>query len=177
MAAEATGLPFDAITPTWSDTASTGDSGSASASRLSFMTGNAILGAAEEAEKAWREGDRPAVGHFRYTPPPTEALQPDGSPIHPNFAYGYVAEAVDLSVDIETGHITVHEVVCASDVGRIINRDQVIGQVEGAIVQAHGYTLSENLHVVDGRIQNPRFSGYLIPGIGDVPEHVETVLL
>ncbi len=177
MAAEATGLAVDAIVPTYSDTASSGDSGSASASRLSWMTGNAILGAAEEAEKAWREGERPAVGAFRFTPPPTEMLDPDGAPTTPNFAYGYVAEAVDLSVDVETGHIVVHDVVVASDVGRIINRALVEGQVEGAIVQAHGYALSENLQVADGRVLNPRFSGYLIPGIGDIPERVRSVLL
>ena len=177
MAAEATGLASEAITPTFSDTATTGDSGSASASRLSWMTGNAILGAAEEAEKAWRDGQRPAVGDFRYTPPPTEMLDPAGAPTTPNFAYGYVAEAVDLSVDVETGHIVVHDVVVASDVGRIINRDLVEGQVEGAVIQAHGYALTENLQVAEGRILNPRFSGYLIPGIGDIPENVRSVLL
>jgi CO/xanthine dehydrogenase Mo-binding subunit len=142
------------------------------------MTGNAILGAAEEAEKAWRDGDRPARGHFRYTPPPTEMLDPDGrTPTTPNFAYGYVAEAVDLSVDVETGHIVVHDVVCAIDVGRIINPQQVTGQIEGAVIQAHGYCLSENLVVIDGRVMNPRFSGYLIPGIGDIPEQVRSVML
>jgi CO/xanthine dehydrogenase Mo-binding subunit len=177
MTAEATGLPVKAIAADFSDTATTGDSGSASASRLSWMTGNAILGAAEEADKAWRDGARPATGQFRYVPPPTEELDPDGAPTTPNFAYGYVAEAVDLSVDIETGHIVVHDVVCAIDVGRIINRALVVGQVEGAVIQAHGYALSENLQVTDGRVLNPRFSGYLIPGIGDIPEQVRSVLL
>ncbi len=177
MAAEATGLAFEDITATFSDTATSGDSGSASASRLSFMTGNAILGAAEEAEKAWREGARPAVGEFRYVPPPTEPLDPEGAPTTPNFAYGYVAEAVDLSVDLDTGHVVVHDVVCAIDVGRIINRALVVGQVEGAVIQAHGYALSENLQVEEGRVLNPRLSGYLIPGIGDIPEQVRTILL
>ncbi|MEZ5342423.1 MAG: molybdopterin cofactor-binding domain-containing protein [Acidimicrobiales bacterium] len=46
-----------------------------------------------------------------------------------------------------------------------------------AIVQAHGYALSEQLVVKDGRVLNPRFSGYLIPGIGDVPESIRSVLL
>lgn len=177
MTSEATGVPVEAISPTFSDTATSGDSGSASASRLSWMTGNAILGAAEEAEKAWRGGQRPAVGDFRYTPPPTEMLDPDGAPTTPNFAYGYVAESVDLSVDIETGHIVVHDAVCAVDVGRVINPQMATGQVEGAVIQAHGYALSEKLHVVDGRVLNPRFSGYLIPGIGDIPEQVRSVLL
>lgn len=178
MAAEATGVPFDEIEATFSDTATSGDSGSASASRLTWMTGNAILGAAEEAAKSWLNGDRPAIGEFRYVPPPTEPLDPQGlAPTTPNFAYGYVAEAVDLSVDVETGHIVVHDVVCAIDVGRVVNRALVVGQVEGAVVQAHGYALSENLQVVDGRILNPRFSGYLIPGISDIPERVRSVLL
>ncbi len=177
MAAEATGLAFEDFSAVFSDTATTGDSGSASASRLSWMSGNAILGAAEEAQKAWLAGDRPAVGDFRYTPPPTEALDPEGAPTQPNFAYGYVAESVDLTVDIETGHITVHDVVCAIDVGRVINHDLVVGQVEGAIIQAHGYAISENLIVEEGRVKNPRLSGYLIPGIGDIPEEVRTVLL
>ncbi len=177
MAAEATGLEPERITGHFSDTGSSGDSGSASASRLSFMTGNAILGAAEEAEKRWREGERPADGFFRYVPPPTEALDPDGAPTTPNFSYGYVAEAVDLSVDTATGHIVVHDVVCAVDVGRAINPQLIEGQVEGAVVQAHGYALSEHLQVEGGRVLNPRFSGYLIPGIGDIPERVRTVCL
>ena len=178
IAAEATGLPIKAINPVFSDTATSSDSGSASASRLTWMAGNAILGAAEEAAKSWLNGDRPAIGEFRYVPPPTEPLDAAGlEPTTPNFAYGYVAEAVDLSVDTATGHIKVHDVVCAVDVGRIVNRDLLIGQVEGAVIQAHGYALSENLHVVDGRILNPRFSGYLIPGIADIPEQVRSVLL
>ena len=37
--------------------------------------------------------------------------------------------------------------------------------------------LSENLVIENGRIVNPRFSGYLIPGIGDVPEQVDSVVL
>ena len=177
MAAEATGLDPDRIIGHFSDSASSGDSGSASASRLTFMTGNAILGAAEEAEKAWREGARPAEGAFRYVPPPTEPLDPDGRPTVPNFAYGYVAEAVDLSVDVATGLIVVHDVVCAVDVGRAINPGLIEGQIEGAVIQAHGYALTEDLQLIDARITNPRFSGYLIPGIGDIPERVRSVLV
>jgi CO/xanthine dehydrogenase Mo-binding subunit len=177
MAAEAVGTPVDHVAATFSDTATTGDSGSASASRLTWMGGNAILGAAEEAEKAWRRGTRPAVGHFRYVPPPTEALDPDTGRGVPNFAYGWVAQCVELSVDIDTGHIVVRRVVSAHDVGKAINRDLVIGQIEGAIAQAHGYALTEDLRVLEGRIVNPRLSAYLIPGILDVPEQITSVIL
>jgi len=177
MAAEATGLPIDRVTGYFSDTATSGDSGSASASRLTWMAGHSILGAAEEADKAWREGQRPAVGTFRFTPPPTESLDPETGAGDPNFAYGYMAQAVDLTVDTGTGHIRVDRVVSAHDVGRAINHRLVQGQIDGAVVQAHGYVLSENLVVEEGRIRNPRLSTYLIPGIGDGPTVIDGVVL
>ena len=51
------------------------------------------------------------------------------------------------------------------------------GQIEGAVVQAHGYALLENLQVRDGRILNPYFSQYLIPGIMDVPTQVDSIIM
>jgi CO/xanthine dehydrogenase Mo-binding subunit len=177
MVAEATGVDLGLVEGVFSDTATTGDSGSASASRMTWMAGNAILGASEEAMKKWNDGERPAIGQFRFVPPPTEILDPETGVGQPNFAYGYVAEVVDLSVDIETGHIVVDRVVCADDVGRAINPNLIEGQVEGAIVQAHGYAITEDLQVTDARITHPRLSAYLIPGIGDIPATVETVLV
>ena len=177
MAAEATGLPADRIERRFSDTATSGDAGSASASRLTLMSGNSILGAAEEAEKAWRDGQRPAVGRFRFVPPPTEALDPVDGRGAPNFSYGYVAQHVDLTVDTGTGHIRVDRVVSAHDVGRAINPQLVVGQIEGAVVQAQGYVLSEHLRSAGGRLQNMRLSTYLIPGIGDIPTRVDSVVL
>jgi CO/xanthine dehydrogenase Mo-binding subunit len=176
IAADALGLRPEDVDMVTSDTATSGDSGSASASRLTFMQGNAILGAAEEAQKRWLEGDRPAVGEFRFEPPPTELLDPDGGPSTPNFAYGYVAQAVDVSVDIDTGVIRVDRVVSCTDVGKAFNPQLIEAQTEGAVVQAHGYTVTENLQVREGRIVNPRLSQYLIPGIGDTPRRIETVI-
>jgi CO/xanthine dehydrogenase Mo-binding subunit len=49
--------------------------------------------------------------------------------------------------------------------------------VEGAIVQAHGYALTEHLQTKNGHILNPRLSTYLMPGIMDIPSHVDSVLL
>lgn len=177
MASEAVGLPFEKVKLMPSDTATAGDSGSASASRLTWMAGNAIRGAAEAALMAWQNEDRPAVGHYRYVPPPTEAYDEESGRSNPNFSYGYVAEAVDLSVDIETGQILVHRVICADDVGKVINPMLVEGQIEGAIVQAHGYAVTENLQSKAGHILSNRFSTYLIPGILDIPEQVESVIV
>lgn len=177
MAAAATGVEFDKVRASFSDTATTGDSGSVSASRMTWMAGNSILGAAEEAGKRWLDGERPAVGEFRFRPPPTESLDPDTGIGQPNFAYGYVAQAVEVSVDIDTGHVQIDRVVCADDVGKAINPALVVAQIEGAVVQAGGYTLSEDLQVKDARITNPRLSAYLIPGIGDIPGRVDSVLV
>ena len=177
MAAEAVGVPVEQVDAVFSDTALTGDSGSASASRLTWMSGNAILGAAEEAEKRWRAGDRPAVGEFRFVPPPTESLNDIDSQGTPNFAYTYGAQVIDLTVDIETGHLVVNDAICAVDAGKAINPDLVAGQIEGGVVQAHGYAITEDLQVRDARIVNPRLSTYLMPGILDIPRQVTPVIV
>jgi len=177
MAAEATGVALDDLSGHFSDTKNTGDSGSASASRLTFMAGNSIVAAAEVAAKAWAEGERPAIGFARYVPPETDELDADTGQGQPNFSYGYMAQAIELTVDTETGHIRIDKVVSTHDVGRTISPELLRGQVEGAVVQAHGYVLSENLQVADGVVKNPRFSSYLIPGIADVPLEVDTDVL
>ncbi|MGD8586073.1 MAG: molybdopterin-dependent oxidoreductase [Chloroflexota bacterium] len=177
MAATALGVAVEKVQLIASDTATTGDSGSVSASRMTFMAGNAIRGAAEKALEAWQDEDRPAEGHYRYEPPRTSAYDPETGYCDPNFSYGYVAEVVDLAVDVETGHIFVERVVCADDVGKAINPTNIEGQAEGAIAQAHGYAITENLQVKDGHILNPRLSTYLIPGILDIPKRVDTIIL
>ena len=177
MAADAIGLPFDAVRIVASDTATSGSSGSASASRLTFMSGNAILGAAEIALRKWHDEERPARGEFMYYSPPTTSFDPQTGEAEPNFAYGYVAEAVEVEVDIETGQVQLLEVVCANDVGKVINPQQLEGQIEGAIIQAQGYALMEHLHSDEGRILNPYLSTYLIPTSLDVPPRIKSVIL
>ncbi|HUM70545.1 MAG TPA: molybdopterin-dependent oxidoreductase, partial [Chloroflexota bacterium] len=177
MAATAVGVPLEMVELVMSDTAVTGDSGSVSASRMTWMAGNAIQLAAAAAKQEWTDEDRPAIGHARFTPPATEPLHPETGHATPNFAYGYVAECVDLAVDVETGHIHLLRVVCADDVGKAINPRLIEGQIEGGVVQALGYAVTEELVVKDGRVLNPRFSTYLIPGVRDIPDAVESVIL
>ncbi len=177
MAAAATGVDIALVELDMSDTATSGNSGSVSASRMTFMAGNSILRAAEKARNAWRDEERPAIGEVRYKPPATQPYDPETGECMPNFSYGYVAEAAEVTVDVETGHIRVDRVVCADDVGKAINPMLVVGQIEGAVAQAHGYTLMENLQVKDGRIQNPYFSQYLIPGIKDIPTKVDSIVM
>jgi CO/xanthine dehydrogenase Mo-binding subunit len=68
MAADALGLPFSKIQTFYSDTATALNSGSVSASRMTYMAGNSIIGAAKIALEKWDEGNRPAMGSFVYRP-------------------------------------------------------------------------------------------------------------
>ena len=78
---------------------------------------------------------------------------------------------------METGQVRLLEIVCADDVGKAINPQQVIGQMEGCLVQAAGYALLENFIMKDGRVLTQYFSNYLIPTVLDVPLRIKPVLL
>jgi CO/xanthine dehydrogenase Mo-binding subunit len=177
MAAEAAGVPLAKVQVVASDTARTGNSGSASASRMTFMSGNSIRGAVEAAMQKWREEERPAVATFTYRPPKTTPYDPQTGKSEPNFAYGYVAEAVTVEVDMQTGQVRLLDVVCADDVGHAVNPRLVQGQIEGAVVQAAGYAVLEDFIQDGGMVQTAHLSTYLIPTILDVPERVESVIL
>ena len=177
MAAEAAGVSVSLVELIASDTATSGSSGSASASRLTYMSGNAIKGAAERAVQKWQEEERPAIASYVYHPPATQSLDPETGHGDPNFAYGYVAEAVEVEVDLETGHVRLLDVICADDVGKAVNPQQVEGQIEGAVVQAAGYAILENFVTQGGRVLTPYLSNYLIPTVLDVPDRVKSVIL
>jgi CO/xanthine dehydrogenase Mo-binding subunit len=177
MAADAVGVPVGKVNLVVSDTAVTGNSGSASASRLTFMSGNSIRGAADAALGKWRAEERPAIASYTYRPPKTTAFDPETGKCDPNFAYGYVAEAVTVEVDTETGQVRLLQVICADDVGKAVNPLLVRGQIEGAVVQASGYAVLEDFIQKDGYVLTPHLSTYLIPTIADIPEKVDSLIL
>src|SRR5574341_1117953 len=177
MAAEAAGVPLNRVELLMSDTATSESAGSASAWRMTLMFGNTIRGGVQEALKAWRNAERPAVGTFTYRPPKTSMYDPQTGKSEPNFAYGYVAEIVEVEVDLETGQIEVLNVICADDVGRAVNPQQVESQIEGAVVQAQGYAIMEDFQMREGRVLTPYLSNYLIPTILDVPHNVKSVIV
>jgi CO/xanthine dehydrogenase Mo-binding subunit len=177
MAADAVGVPVEKVDLIVSDTADTGNAGSSSASRMTFMSGQSIRGAAEAALQKWQDEDRPAIATYTYLAPKTTALDPETGYCEPNFAYGYVAEAVVAEVDMETGHVRLLSVVCADEVGKAINPQQIEGQIEGAIVQASGYTILENFIQEEGETVTRHLSTYLIPTVLDIPMRVDSLIL
>ncbi|PJF47084.1 MAG: aldehyde oxidase [Candidatus Thermofonsia Clade 3 bacterium] len=177
LAAEMLHLPVEKIELVLSDTATSGSSGSASASRLTFMAAHAIQGAIAAALDKWRDEERPAIAHYVYRPRPTTPMDEATGQGDPNITYGYVAQYAEVAVDVETGHVRVQRIVCADDVGRAVNPQQVIGQIEGGVVQALGWTSLENFVMRDGHVLSSHFSTYLIPSVLDVPDRVEAVLV
>ena len=177
MVAEAVGVPLEKVTLFASDTATMGNSGSASASRMTFMAGNAIRGAAQIALEKWQVEERPAIGEYKYLAPQTTPFTKETGQSMPNFAYAYAAQAVEVEVDTETGMVRLTRVVSADDVGQAINPQLVEGQIEGAIVQAQGYALMENFQMKDGYVLTDQLSTYLIPTVLDVPDEVEPIIV
>ena len=177
IAAEALGLPTDKIELHLSDTSTSGSSGSASASRLTFMAAGSIVGAAAAALQKWRNEERPARAHFVYRPRATTAMDPETGAADPNITYGYVAEVADVEVDTETGQVRVLNLICADDVGRAVNPQQVVGQIEGGVAQGLGWATLEHFVSKGGRPLTTRFSTYLIPSVYDVPDNVTSVLV
>lgn len=177
MVAEAVGIPLEKVTLLTSDTATMGNSGSVSASRMTFMAGNAIRGAAQAALEKWQAEERPAIGEYKYLAPQTTPFTKETGQSMPNFAYAYAAQAVEVEVDTETGIVRLTRVVSANDVGQAINPQLVEGQIEGAIAQAQGYALMENFQMKDGYVITDQLSTYLIPTVLDVPDVVEPVIV
>lgn len=103
--------------------------------------------------------------------PPTTKLDEHGQG-EPYAVYGFGAQLVELSVDIETGKVTLDRIVAVYDVGKAVNPMLVEGQIEGGIAQGIGFGLIEEY--VPG--SNDNLHDYLIPTIGDVPEIISILI-
>jgi CO/xanthine dehydrogenase Mo-binding subunit len=159
------------------NTDTAGSSGSASASRMTFMAGNAIQGAAEKALAEWHNEERPARAEFVYHPRRTTPYAPGTGESDPNITHGYCAQVAEVEVDLDTGHVIVTRLISVNDVGKAVNPQQVEGQIEGAVAQSVGWTLMENFIQKDGKTLTPHLSNYLIPGVLDVVREIEPVIL
>ena len=76
---------------------------------------------------------------------------------------------VRVAVDRLTGELRVLRSVHAVDAGRVINPEQLRGQVEGGVAQALGSALQEEIMVRDGEVLTRAFRHYRVPQMADVP--------
>jgi CO/xanthine dehydrogenase Mo-binding subunit len=92
------------------------------------------------------------------------------APLH--FAYDFGAQAVILSVNQESGDVHVRKVIAAHDSGTPIIYKNVVGQIEGAVVQGLGYALSESYQMDAGIPQSTKLRDLGLLRFRDIPEIV-----
>jgi len=91
-------------------------------------------------------------------------------------AGSYVALAAEVEVDRASGRIRVERVVCAQDMGIVVNPDGARMQIEGCITMGLGYVLAEELRFEGGRILDTNFDTYSLPRFSWLPK-IESVLV
>lgn len=91
-------------------------------------------------------------------------------------AGSYVAAIAEASVDAKKGTVQVKRVVCAQDMGVVVNPEGAQIQMEGCITMGLGYALSEEIHFQNGKILDTNFDTYELPRFSWLPA-IETVLV
>jgi isoquinoline 1-oxidoreductase len=82
----------------------------------------------------------------------------------------------EVAVDKATGHVQVKRVVCAQEMGVVVNPEGALQQIEGCITMGLGYTLSEEVHFKGGEVLDRNFDTYELPRFSWVPR-IEAVIV
>ncbi len=206
------GIPLDRINVLEPDTSLTPSTGATTASRQTFLTGNALVLASRELKEELfgraaeildqdparlkfekdhiidpETGEKVALSKFgdhfrfekRFTSKPTSPF-PDGSPSkygqpsfvsqHSQWCYAYCTQVAVVGVDIKTGKVKVLTMISANDLGKVLNRQAVEGQIHGSISQGIGYALSEKFEVKDGFNTTTTLNQLKMPLADQTPE-------
>jgi 4-hydroxybenzoyl-CoA reductase subunit alpha len=117
------------------------------------------------------------TGTGSYAPPPAaRGAKHKGAGVGPSPAYSYSAQVADVSVDEETGEVTVHKIWAAHDCGRALNPVSVEGQVIGSVWMGLGQALQEEMIWKDGLLMNPGMLEYRSPSSTESPE-IECIIV
>jgi 4-hydroxybenzoyl-CoA reductase subunit alpha len=92
-----------------------------------------------------------------------------GAAIGGTMGYSYSAQVVEVTVDEETGVVTVEKVWVAHDCGKALNRLTVEGQVQGSVWMGMGQAMSEEAAYHDGLMVTANMLDYRVPTIQDSP--------
>ncbi|MGA2236922.1 MAG: molybdopterin cofactor-binding domain-containing protein [Terriglobales bacterium] len=116
-------------------------------------------------------------GTGSYAPPPeARGGKHKGAGVGPSPAYSYSVQVAEVSVDEDTGEVTVHKVWAAHDCGRALNPVSVEGQVIGSVWMGMGQALTEEMIWKDGLLMNPGLLEYRSPSSVESPE-VEAIIV
>ena len=117
------------------------------------------------------------TGTGSYAPPPeARGGKHKGAGVGPSPAYSYSAQVAEVSVDEETGEVTVHKVWAAHDCGRALNPVSVEGQIIGSVWMGLGQALTEEMVWKDGMLMNPGLLEYRSPSSVESPD-VEPIIV
>jgi 4-hydroxybenzoyl-CoA reductase subunit alpha len=141
----------------------------------------------EEGPKDWMTFEEAVVaaidfhgaltGTGSYAPPPeARGGKHKGAGVGPSPAYSYSAQVAEVSVDEDTGEVTVHKVWAAHDCGRALNPVSVEGQIIGSVWMGMGQALTEEMVWKDGMLMNPGLLEYRSPSSVESPT-VEPIIV
>ncbi|MEA5363899.1 xanthine dehydrogenase subunit D [Amycolatopsis sp., V23-08] len=100
---------------------------------------------------------------------PTTGLDPETGQGTAHVQYAFAAHRAVVDVDVELGLVKVVALDCAQDVGKALNPQAVLGQIQGGSAQGLGLAVMEEIQTSGGKIRNPSFTDYLIPTVLDMP--------
>ena len=93
-----------------------------------------------------------------------------------HFAFGYATQAAEVEVDVTTGVVQVLRVLAAHDVGRAVNPQGVVGQIEGGVVMGTGLSIREELPMEGGIPLATNLAGYRILTAEETPVIVPLIV-
>ena len=133
-------------------------------------SGQSVLSFGEVVQAALAEdGTITTKGTFT-CPPEAQGGKHRGGAVGSTMGFSYAAQVVEVSVDVDTGQITVDKVWAALDCGFAINPLAVEGQIEGSVWMGMGQALSEETHYVEGLPVHANFLDYRVPTIVESPD-------
>jgi 4-hydroxybenzoyl-CoA reductase subunit alpha len=109
------------------------------------------------------------TGHYSTIPESRGGNKYRGAAIGASMGYSYSAQVVEVSVDEETGVVTVDKVWVAHDCGKALNRLTVEGQVQGSVWMGMGQAMSEETGYHAGLMLTGNMLDYRVPTIQDSP--------
>ena len=132
----------------------------------SVVAGGAVHAAAQDLAARLAAGERPA---------PDAPLIGLGEHHGDPRAAAYNVHAVRVAVHPPTGEVRVLRSIHAADAGRVLNPEQLRGQVEGGVAMGYGSALAEEVRLVDGVVTTRTLRDYRFPQVGQVP-HTRVLL-
>jgi len=200
IVSEELGVPYPDIKVLVSDTDLTPDGDATTASRQTYVTGNAARFASIEVRNLltqtaaelldtppesvkFKNGQVSDNDHHLSLAQVVQAARLEGrvpkisyqyqaphTEQYQHFAFGFGTQAALVEVDIDTGETKVLKVIAASDVGRVMNPLALQGQIEGSISMGLGMALQENFIMQNGQVKTNNFKKCNVPTIEQTPE-------